>query len=113
MRALQRHLPGLCYHRWIKYLEEGERPRWAEPEGFLVRPHEVILVECKLTGGPYGRAQMEGFYAPLLAHIYERPVRCLLVVKNRTPDTPGPFVPMPEDFLRSTLSYGCWHYIGD
>ena len=87
------------------------RPAYAEPEGWIEFKHEVILFECKLTGGPYGKEQMEGFYKPLIEQLIGKPVRSLLICKHLNPGTPGPFFNGPEDFIQSSESFGTWHWL--
>lgn len=83
----------------------------AEPDGFIVQPSEIILLEFKLTGSRYGKAQMQDLYAPLLRALFpSRPVRCLQIAKNLTPETPGPFLDL-QNFLSGPLQYATWQWI--
>lgn len=112
MRELKsRRLGRVRYHEWIEFLDESGR-HYAEPEAFILFDSRLFLIEVKLTGGPLGREQMEGLYAPLLSFIHGRPVHSLLVCRNRTVDTPGPFFSGPEEFLASGESFGTWHWLG-
>lgn len=99
------------YHEWIDF-EDANGRGGAEPEAFAVLPNEVVLVEVKLTGCRYAHEQLGGLYAPLLSHIYRRPVRGLQICKAITADTPGPFVDSAEAFLTSSLSLATWHWPG-
>ena len=100
----------LRQNEWIEY-EDDNGKGFAQPDGFVVIREFVFLFECKLTGGPAGKEQMLDTYVPLLEHMFERPVRSLLVCKWRTPDTPGPFVENWIEFLRSGHSYACWNWM--
>ena len=98
------------FHRWISY-EDRSRMHGAEPDGFAVWPDWVLLVEFKLTGCAYGKAQMENLYAPLLRILFpNRPIRCLQICKNLSPDTPGPFQAI-ETFLDSSAPYATWNWL--
>lgn len=97
------------FHEWISYEDRG-RPHGAEPDGFIVFPAEVIALEFKLTGSLYGKAQLLDLYAPLLGAIFSRPVRCLQIAKNLTPETPGPFLDLPS-FLATHVPYATWQWI--
>lgn len=97
------------YHQWIEYWDSSGQ-HWCEPEFFAILPTEVLLVECKRTGCNYGVQQMEGLYAPLLAHLFLRPVRCLQVCKIVTRDTPGPYVDDLAAFINSSLPRATWHW---
>lgn len=110
----------MIYHQWINFLAEVTEPResvsrlktgYAEPEGWIERESEVILFECKLTGGCAGRDQGMGLYAPLLGHLLGKPVRVLLICRHITGDTPGPFIDSIEQFISSDLPFATWHYL--
>lgn len=98
---------ALRYHQWIEYYADG-RKGWAEPEAFIEFKDVLVLVECKLTGGLTGRLQMLWLYRPLLEHIFNKPVRSLLVCHGVTPETPGPFVNSLEEFISSGEEFGTW-----
>lgn len=110
MRELTTRLGPPIYHQWIEYLDANGKG-WAEPEAYYVAEDRIILVECKLTGGPGGREQLENLYAPLLSHIYKKPVHCLLICRNVTVETPGPYVASIEDFIQQELMFGTWHLV--
>jgi len=84
----------------------------AEMDVIAVLPHEVIVVEVKLTGCRFGHEQLTGLYSPLLSHIYSRPVRGLQICKGVTGDTPGPYVDSPEEFINSSLPLATWQWVG-
>lgn len=100
------------YHAWIEYEELGRSRRAAEPDLFALLDNEIILVEFKLTGSVYGKAQCETLYAPLLHHIYSLPVRSLQVCKVLTEETPGPIVYGFDEFLNSSPPYSTLHWLG-
>jgi len=55
---------------------------------------------------------MENLYKPLLEHIFGKPVRCLLICKYNTTETPGPFVSSIEDFISTEgLGFATWHWM--
>ena len=110
----------MIYHQWINFLAEVTEPGktessvktgYAEPEGWVERPNEVILFECKLTGGVAGKAQGVGLYAPLLEHLLGKPVRVLQICRHVSCETPGPFVDSIEEFIASDFEYATWHYL--
>lgn len=113
VRELKRRFPGapLNYHQWIEYNDGEGNHGYCEPEVYIVLKECVLLFEMKLTGGEGGRQQMEEYYAPLLRMIYQRPVRCLLICKWVTPDTPGPFFATPESFIGGDAPFGTWHWL--
>lgn len=99
------------YHAWIDY-EDVTGRHAAEPDLFGITPDgSVLLLEIKLTGGTYGRDQCLNLYAPLLAHLFARPIRSLQVCKSLTPQTPGPFLTLDE-MLESDVEYATWQWLG-
>lgn len=98
-------------HVWVDFFADGA-PGSAEADVVAVRPHEVVVVEVKVTGCRYGHEQLEGLYVPLLRHIYSRPVRGLQVCKVVNAETPGPYVDSIEDFLSGDLPLATWHWPG-
>lgn len=104
--------PGLLhYHQWINYQEtKGDDLRWCEPDLFLVAHDAILLIEVKLSGTPDAFLQMAGLYAPLLAHIYGRPVRQLQVCRYISDACPGPRFPSPEAFISSGAPLGTWNW---
>lgn len=113
VKELRKILPcEVVHHQWISFhTEDSGKMQWAEPEGWIELKDRVILFECKLTGGPHGKLQMEGLYKPLLEHIIGKPVYCLLICKNLTPSTPGPFYAGPIEFAMSEQPFGTWHWL--
>jgi hypothetical protein len=113
VKRLMRELPNLnlYYHQWIEYVDASGRHH-CEPEVFAVLPNEVLLAEVKLTGNTYAVEQMSGLYAPLLSHLFQRPVRCLQICHSVSPHTPGPFVDGPAQFLATKLPQGTWQFLG-
>lgn len=71
----------------------------AEADAYVVTPLEVVVVECKLTGCEAGHSQILNLYAPILTHLYRKPVRGLQVCRNCGPSTPGPFVDDAVEFI--------------
>lgn len=114
VRHLMKRWPHaeLQYHRWIRF-QDSIGVGHAEPELYVELADRILLLECKLTGGPAGRQQLELYYKPLLEHIYKKPVYCLLVCKNVIPDTPRPRYDTPEDFVRSNALFGVWVWRDD
>jgi len=98
------------YHRWIEFRDANGRG-YCEPELFLPLRDVVVLFEMKLSGGPMAKLQLEGLYKPLLEHIYQKPVRCLLVCKWVRADTPLPIFATPEKFLLSGKDFGTWQFL--
>lgn len=99
------------YHEWIDFTDDRGNGG-CEPEAFAVLPHEVVLVEVKLTGCRYGHEQLAGLYVPLLSHIFARPVRALQICRAVNASTPGPFVDNVADFLASFVPLATWHWPG-
>lgn len=106
MARLKAKWPSIHYHQWIEYADANGSGR-CEPEAYVVFPDRIVLFECKLTGCALGRTQMEHLYAPLLAHIYARPVVCVQLCKSLTSATPGPFIDSLDDVeaLPRTVPY--------
>lgn len=113
VKELRSRLPvDVIHHQWIAFhTEESGKIQWAEPEGWIELKDRVILFECKLTGGPHGRLQMEALYKPLLEHLLKKPVFCLLICRHLTPMTPGPFFTGPVEFALSQEPFGTWHWL--
>lgn len=99
----------LTYHQWIEFYD-GKGKGWCEPELYLLGA-EIILMEVKLTGGPHGKAQMEHLYKPLLEKIFNRRVRCLLICKYKTDETPGPMVGSVDEFIAGGESFATLHWL--
>lgn len=109
VKSLQRSFgETITYHQWIEFYDQNGKG-WCEPELFILGG-ELILMEVKLTGGPHGKAQMEHLYKPLLENIFERSVRCLLICKYKTEETPGPFVDSVEEFIKGGESFATLHW---
>lgn len=99
------------YHSWISYEDVNGRSG-CEPEAFALLPEGVLLVECKLTGCRYGHAQMQDLYAPLLAELFQRPVKGLQIAQRLAPSSPGPFFSSVEEFLAAPAAVGTLLYPG-
>jgi len=101
------------YHKWFCFRRtlDGKK-EYCEPEMFLLFKNFICLMECKRTGNMWGKQQMENFYAPVLEKVYDRPVRCLLICKHVSVETPNPFVRGLEEFLGSDLTFATWHNPG-
>lgn len=110
IREIRKRFSNVVYHQWLTYHADGKKGL-AEPEGWIEFENEVLLFECKLTGNLYGQKQMEGLYKPLLEHLLGKPVRCLLICRGVTPETPLPFIDGPEAFLVSDLDFATWHLL--
>jgi hypothetical protein len=101
------------YHKWFSFRRELDgKTEFCEPEMFLVFQDFILLLECKRTGCKYGMEQMRDFYAPILRHVYKRPVRCLQICKHVSVETPGPWVSGLREFLTTTYPYATWHNLG-
>lgn len=96
---------------WIRFTD-ANGDGWAEPDGFLLLDHEVVVFEIKLTGCRYAVQQLRDLYAPLLLRLFERPVRGLQICRALGPATPGPFVEDVDEFLTSALPLATWHWPG-
>lgn len=102
----------MTYHQWVEWHKTDGTKGFAEPEGWIELDNEIILIECKLTGIPFGHEQMEMTYKPLLEFLFpHKRVRCLMICRHVCPDTPGPFVQNIEDFLQGDLSIATWHFL--
>ncbi len=100
---------SLTYHQWIEFYDQKGKG-FCEPELYL-NGSEIILMEVKLTGGPHGKAQMENLYKPLLEYIFAKPVRCLLICKYKTEETPGPMVGSVEEFIAGGERFATLHWL--
>lgn len=98
------------YHEWVQFADR-HGSGYCEPEAFILLKEFVFLVECKLTGKPEGKLQLEWLYAPVLSSIFARPVRSLLICKCITEKTPGPFVKSVEEFLLSDMTFATLHWL--
>lgn len=96
-------LPGLRPNQWVQF-EDANGPGQCEPDAFLVTPEEVLIFEVKLTACRYGFEQLEGLYAPLLGHLFKRPVRCLQIAKALHPGLQE--VPQVRALAEFTVSIG-------
>ena len=75
-------LSGEAYcGQWIEY-QDVNGLGYAQPDVFLLREDEILLLEIKLTQTMNGWSQMEDLYEPLLHYIYGLPIRKALVCQN-------------------------------
>jgi len=85
-----RFLPG----PWIQFQDASPGLHWAQPDIVVDFPNITLLLEAKLTQSDAAYLQLTGLYAPLLTHIFKKPVACVQVCRNlryrqnmiRTPD---------------------------
>jgi len=96
---------------WFQFHDTKIGRGYAHPDGFIQFKTRTLLVEMKLTGGPHGKQQMEGLYKPILEHVFGLPVKCLLICKWITADTPGPIFNSIEAFLASEESFGTLQWL--
>lgn len=101
---------GRVERYWFDYLDKNGRG-FAEPDGLIIYPSRVLIIESKLTGNVHGKMQLEGLYRPLVEAHYQRPAVCLLVCKWVNGSTPGPFVASPEAFLALGTRFGTWQWL--
>lgn len=80
---LQSRLPSVRLHanQWL-FFSDVFGPGYAQPDVYFILSNKVILFECKLTEKLSGHEQLKGLYAPLLEHIYSRPVTKVLVCRG-------------------------------
>jgi len=87
MRKLQaeltRDFPAarMVSEQWIGFTDVNGSGM-CQPDGWIVFPTHIVLLECKLTQTPVAQKQMRELYVPVLMHIYGLPVICVQVVKN-------------------------------
>lgn len=60
------------------------------PDGLFIFPHEVIVVEVKLTHIYSAYYELTHTYSPVVSFAFKRPVRVLEVCKNYNPAQPFP-----------------------
>lgn len=102
----------MTYHQWVEWHCADGTKGFAEPEGWIELEHEIILIECKLTGIPFGHGQLTETYKPLLEWLFPgKRIRCLMICRHVMPDTPGPFVGSIEDFMQGDLDLATWHFL--
>jgi hypothetical protein len=95
--------------QWIRFYD-AHGPGWAQPDFFIVAPSCVLVYECKLTEYEATDQELLGLYAPLLAHIYQRPIVRVGVFKHlRNP----PIRPIADPLAPLALPrelFHTWHY---
>lgn len=102
----------MTYHQWVEWTQRDGTRGFAEPEGWFELEHEIILIECKLTGIHFGHGQLTDTYKPLLEYLFPgKRVRCLMICRHVLPSTPGPFVNSIEDFMQGDLALATWHFL--
>lgn len=111
-KELERRYDAVRYQQWFQFFD-GNGRGLCVPDAFVDLGDCLLLVEVKLTGGAHAKLQMVDLYAPILHHVYGKPVRSLLVCKWLHHSAPGPFFHDVRDFVASRQPYGCWHWIGD
>lgn len=83
-RLLKRALDleaDLNYNPWIGFTD-STGTHYCQPDIYIVLPGYVLLLEVKLTQTENAEVQLLDLYAPLLEHIYSRPVVTVQVCKN-------------------------------
>lgn len=78
----RQNLPGTLFaHQWLAF-EDENGVGYAQPDYFILRPDNVLLLECKLSQVDSAWDQLELLYAPLLGHLFSRPCIPVQVCKN-------------------------------
>jgi hypothetical protein len=72
--------------QWVEYVDDGGHG-YAQFDVLVVAPEVVLVFECKLSETGQGRRQIEDLYKPLLEHIFERPIRGIVVARHLTRET--------------------------
>ena len=67
--------------QWIVF-EDAGGVGYAQPDHYIVFPEHVLLIECKLSQKQFAFPQMGLLYAPLLRHLYARPVVGVQACRN-------------------------------
>lgn len=108
--AKREHWPDLISGQWI-YYQDTTGVHYAQPDHYVALEDKILLFECKLTQRRTAETQLELLYAPLLIHIFSRPVICVQVCKVlRLP--PVQEIRGPED-LEHIVPKGplTWHWL--
>lgn len=112
-KRVQKHLRTLdlgkvhC-NEWIEFWD-ANGPGSAEPDMFLLFPSRVVLFDAKLSAKAGYWPQLEGLYAPLLEHIYERPVVSAQIGRHVERGLGADIFPDVISFLRSDAKRGVVH----
>lgn len=102
---------------WLQYEHGTHRLKssmaYAQPDHYILQDKCVLLFECKLTQTEEAEAQLNFLYAPLLQHLYQKPVLKIQVCKNIR-HTIGP---LEINHPREVLAYPrelphTWNWIG-
>jgi hypothetical protein len=109
-RQLRKHFDALRTGEWIRF-RDYHGTGFAQPDSFLVLPDRLLCFECKLSTRQDGVGQIASLYKPLLAHIFQKPVTGVLVVKYLY-EVPAPLIEEPEEATSSQLPFLTWQYLG-
>lgn len=77
--------------------------RYCSPDIIIEQPNRIIVVEIKLTWQPEIDNKLRNLYTPIAKHVFRKPVKAVLVVRNVSPGAP-----LPDDLegaLRSPSTF--------
>jgi len=66
--------------QWIRFLD-GAGWGHAQPDAYILRESDILLLEAKLSYRATAWNQMRGLYVPLLDRLYHRPIVCVQVTR--------------------------------
>lgn len=80
-RALSKALPSAKHNLWFEFWDKNGRG-FCSPDFLLEFPQFLVVLEAKYTDTDAGREQIEHLYRPILAKLYAKPIRGVLVCRN-------------------------------
>jgi hypothetical protein len=65
---------------WFQF-SDAKGTRWCQPDGIIVRPEDILIVEFKYQHTPDAWAQLRLLYQPVCELVFRRPACVLECVK--------------------------------
>lgn len=103
---------GFEHGRWFEFVDANGHG-FCSPDLVRVEHQRVVVVEAKLTDGIAARHQLERLYTPVLAHIYKKPVLCIVALRHMTNESQST---VPYTSIGAALAPGdglrLFHWLG-
>jgi hypothetical protein len=109
--AVAKALPEFTHGQWFEF-EDSKGKGCCQTDLFFVRSRDIVLLECKNTWLLDAHTQVGRLYKPILEACYQKPVLCIVVVKNLGPLSGIPVEPtLKAAVVRASLGPVVWQFL--